>query len=876
MHFNASWTPRIKILESEVYGPTIEQVRKAEIRVPVNGAMGLWLKLGITNRTAIGFIEGILAGLYAWVGFSAVGGLFPLVLIFAVGAGLLYAGHYYTGVLVPYVPTPVKKDWRLSLSATLTALSGFIGIVAVLILKAWGIDLGSAGLVGGILFGGVLHGFLNHKFNLSRQETLAQLRYFRLEGGLHTVTGKGGHKDLTPAQLQRFAEMLLDADIVPAVDRLDVLQALRRQPRYRHKPLAFVLDQKSLAVDPDLAEKAAAAGANVLTGPFGDAWTYSKIPSERIRHLRERYPQTVLIAEVANDSPYATLEVMLASQELDGVLLKPFGGWTALTAPASIESIHTKSPHLLMMVAGGVFQPLAQDVLLRPENLFAAVGFNAIDEQAMAQQIGQYKMARALARLMSGQMHPDAEDFAGYFKIANWATLPVEGAHGQRAHAMALARALHTHYPDFALRLVAPLQEGQPVALSFVPRQFDVDVSNPFGTLQAVLDAQMNTLNSKGSTHFKVWNDGVVIDGTLVPIPGTNGQWTDQHVVLTNTNKPGQGLPAKDCNLCASVIRNNFEDELWMKWGTMNYYFNPFALWPPHPEKPLEAQPYAIVAAWNGEHRSQQQIYDVELLRTYREQWMGLNASPGLSGDPLKFWMAMNGWNYGNKDIHGGASQDHIHAQMFKTRMWAQETPVTWGANDGKIQSGIAHLLIDPLDPSAPGVQGMAFQADKEDTQALQELDETLSRLLKSIVGEGASFDVLYFETPEGKIRVFVAGRSVGRPQGALNARGVPEVLGRINIFATGFDRFYQFTSEQAARVDASATSRELALYLKGERDARRLKRQSDADIYTRYYSEIHQVTYTPEQNKAILQKLIHTERSTRRNHAHLPSLRSV
>jgi glycogen synthase len=810
------------------------------------GAMGFWLQLGISDPRTIGLLEGVFSGLYLVFGFLVFHNAFVLGLWGMAGVLSLFSGHYYSGVLLPGIPAPVKKDVRLSLEATSVALLGFSGVVIPLVLKVATGHVWSGWLLIGIVLGGVLHAARNPSLRHVRARTLAWLRYHRMEGGLHTTTGQRGYKDLKPETLIRFAERFLDANIMPAVDRLDVLEALRQDPRYVQKPIAFVLDEAVLSADPGLADKAILAGATVLTGPI----------TNLASGLRKRHPNVVLVAEVDARSSSASAEIASAdAAHVDGLLLKPYGGWNGPSAPLSIADLRAKYPHLEIMVAGGVFQTVSHTVLGRSEALLAAVGFNAPNETALADQIAQYQIARDLARLMRGELHPD--HFGAYFPITAWGSLPVDGENSQWSNLKALSLALHRHYPDYALALAAPLAEGKAVEVSFIVRESVVYESNPFESFRHLLGHQLSTVNSSaGGRYFKVLDTGTTIDEAIIPVPGRPDQLTEQHLSFTSAEKPGAGNPSPDCVLCAPLIAKNFEDELWVRWGSLNYYFNPYAVWPPNPAKDLDDQPYALVAAWNGKHRSQSEASDADVLRVFREQWLQLNASPAMLAGGQRFWLSINGWYYGDKTINGGASQDHIHAQLFRTPLYSQNAPVQFETPIGRVRTGHVQLLADPAKPESEGVQAIAFEVVRKDPAALLELDQLLSKTLKMITHQGHSFDVLFFETPDDGLRVFVSGRVLGRPNGALNGRGTPEILARSNIFVTGFERYYALTPRQSADLAILSTPRDQSVYLMGERQAGRLTRRPDSEIYSQYFAEIEQVTYSPSQIRDLLERL--------------------
>jgi len=242
----------------------------------------------------------------------------------------------------------------------------------------------------------------------ARAATLNAFRLSGVEVGLHTVTAGQAYSELKdkPHELAALAEEAFHQGLTPGLDQIEAVNIVRRNPANDRKPVIFLLDKHL-----ELAEEAAAAGANILDGI---GWS-----PEQVRALREKYPHVVVISEIGHDSPTVEADLDAAiTAGVDGVLLKKYADWNAKFPaghPLSIASLRRAHPDLLMVVAGGIFDGTAvASIRSRPENVIAAVGTNKPRLPEFAAQIQPYVEAAARVRQESRPPAPGASRAAGW------------------------------------------------------------------------------------------------------------------------------------------------------------------------------------------------------------------------------------------------------------------------------------------------------------------------------------------------------------------------------------------------------------------------------------------------------------------------------
>ncbi|OGR89968.1 MAG: hypothetical protein A2992_01210 [Elusimicrobia bacterium RIFCSPLOWO2_01_FULL_59_12] len=215
---------------------------------------------------------------------------------------------------------------------------------------------------------------------MKKAAVIKAMKQDRLEAGLHTVTGGKGYAALGLALIVEFAEILLSKRVIPGVDQLDILQALRQKRENGKHPIVFLLEDRL-----HLAEEAAASGANVLIG--------SGFTPAFVERIRRRFPNVVFIAEISNQSSNVEQELKSAiASGVDGVMLKRWADWKNQYAkgPLSLQEIRKRHPKLLMMVAGGIFENSVTDTLALAEDVIVAVGVNAQTPEDFEAQAQNY------------------------------------------------------------------------------------------------------------------------------------------------------------------------------------------------------------------------------------------------------------------------------------------------------------------------------------------------------------------------------------------------------------------------------------------------------------------------------------------------------
>lgn len=230
----------------------------------------------------------------------------------------------------------------------------------------------------------------------SKENVIRFIRNNRLEVGFHTHTGGRAFQEVPDGLLAQGVELAAHRVMVPAVDRLDVLDLFRQNPANDPFPIAFLLEGQS-----NLAMSAAKRGANILILP--DATT------EFIQQIRLEYPDIVLIAELSHERATPEELETVTRAGIDGVLLKKYTDWdrTFSGGPLAIPAIHQQFPHLLIIGAGGIRETTAAQVLERPESIIAAVGVNQTELTALERQLNDYAAVAAPYRFLDYTAAPD-------------------------------------------------------------------------------------------------------------------------------------------------------------------------------------------------------------------------------------------------------------------------------------------------------------------------------------------------------------------------------------------------------------------------------------------------------------------------------------
>jgi len=713
-------------------------------------------------------------------------------------------------------------------------------------------------------------GFNSATLIVSRREAVKMLRDEGwIEVGLHTMTGGKGHKDVDASELIAMAQKLLNNRMMPAVDKLEILRALRANPQNNDKLICFLLEGQ-----PELAEAAAAAGANVLNG--------QRLDSETIRRIHQPYPHIVFIEDISQDETPDEMQAHMASASqagVDGVLLKPFfrkdNDWDGkfLAGPLSVNGIRSAHPEWVIMPAAGVRQHNASGVIARAERLTAAVGFNPAGD--FDEQLAEYEFARADGRTReSGRIEK--------FTFESWGELSKESQ--ERVLKQAIENMQKSDLSR-AVALLSPIEQSKPLRIAFVPKEFKADPRYPFQTLIDLFRWQRLTKNAQLADFFTSWDSPEEIQSHFWRVPGRGPQKIRSAINLRRALRPGGGQPTQDCTLCNPVIQKKYPAELWLHLGQLLIYFNPFPVDVPKRQAAIRDQPMRMVAVWAGGnaangHVSQADVYEVPYLREFRTQWMRLNAGFALAWWE-KFRIEINGWGYGKEGNHGGASQDHIHAHFFRRRVGSEQVPVVWdprGMPDHpNIRMGLVNMLPEQNGDLNKGAIALAFEAQGSE---LIVLDEAVSKALKTIARDKDSFDVIYFESsPQAviewlgsilrklglgpwlpaslgpRIRVLLTGRIKAQPENGTPL-GAYQVVGLENIVEGNPSRYYRLTNEQRAEYESIQNIEDKITLLNHWLKDRAVERLSDQELFDNFRSELQQTTYSAAQVQALLERL--------------------
>jgi hypothetical protein len=199
-----------------------------------------------------------------------------------------------------------------------------------------------------------------------KKKALEMLVAGRLEAGLHSITGgdKPSFKDVSNEDLVKYAGALVEKNIMPGVDKLDVLEELRG--KYPKNLIGFFVnlpDEKVVKVATD----AMSNGADVLMGQFSedDLKTF-------------KHPGTAVIQEITvSNKTYEQVvsEIEKIKTSVDGIMLKPY---SKIGAADYLEKICKAYPGLVFVIAGGIDtrnkEACSKILGTLPGNACAAVG----------------------------------------------------------------------------------------------------------------------------------------------------------------------------------------------------------------------------------------------------------------------------------------------------------------------------------------------------------------------------------------------------------------------------------------------------------------------------------------------------------------------
>ena len=221
---------------------------------------------------------------------------------------------------------------------------------------------------------------------ITHTQAINFLKAQRIEVGLHTWSGSQGYKNSSKEELIQFAKELIDRNFVASIDDLDVLKVVRETRP--NAVIGFFINGL------ENAKQAATNGANVLIGAL-------LLPAE-VDTLRKEYHQVLLFTGIDHTQTPVMKALNTAIQSgVDGVVLKKFKDFIeALDREgSSLSRIRSDYPELLIMGAGGIFEDKVEAVLRMPENIIAAVGFNAQNMEAFRIQAVSYmeKIKRVIA-----------------------------------------------------------------------------------------------------------------------------------------------------------------------------------------------------------------------------------------------------------------------------------------------------------------------------------------------------------------------------------------------------------------------------------------------------------------------------------------------
>ncbi|HVO33320.1 MAG TPA: hypothetical protein VMU17_05335, partial [Elusimicrobiota bacterium] len=376
---------------------------------------------------------------------------------------------------------------------------------------------------------------------LPKAEVIAYARAHGLEGGIHTVTAGRGLAGRLRSELIHFCRILMKAWIMPGVDRLDLLGELRADAANDQHPLIYLLDHRV-----HQAVIAAEMGANILSG---SGWSVAMVEA-----VHAANPDAVICAEITYSDNWESLVAAEVAKGVDAVILKPYSAWAA-----RLDELQRKYPSLLIFAAQGLFESVAADALGLQPHLVAAVGFNAATVAGFEAQAARYDSARTAGFLMSGRIDPAT--IRDPLQITAWANLAV-GEQEQRLRK--LVAGLHAHSPDYAVMLLAPLTQGQPVRIQIIPREIPLDSSRPWNSIETFYNLQTQTIDNNLQGFFKLADDGKTFFQTITSRDGRDGPPVEHLLNLPMGAKPGAGKAmAVTCNLDFDYIKEKYANELW-------------------------------------------------------------------------------------------------------------------------------------------------------------------------------------------------------------------------------------------------------------------------------------------------------------------------
>ncbi|HVO33089.1 MAG TPA: hypothetical protein VMU17_04180, partial [Elusimicrobiota bacterium] len=292
-----------------------------------------------------------------------------------------------------------------------------------------------------------------------------------------------------------------------------------------------------------------------------------------------------------------------------------------------------------------------------------------------------------------------------------------------------------------------------------------------------------------------------------------------------------------------------------------------------------------------NQHRDQTDLRDLDILSEIREHWVTLNQRWPLGKPTLR--MMLNGTHYGNPDIHGGASQPHVHAQIVSKEFVSERSVVDWKHQEpvgrGRFREGIVMLL--PGD--APDDDHLAIALEARGPDAFQRLDNEMHDLLQDITTtpDRNSFDVFYFDpTPwivrllrstlmalhagglaerlaPPVVRVYLTGRTRGASRiGGGIMRGTPEVL-MLHDTQLQIDRLFRLQTSALQEdwnraVAATANVTEfIALARRWWSEGKLVI--DEAALRQGHREDVRQIAYSRAQVEALLRRFLPSDRTT-------------
>ena len=447
--------------------------------------------------------------------------------------------------------------------------------------------------------------------------------------------------------------------------------------------------------------------------------------------------------------------------------------------------------------------------------------------------------------------------------LTEWGKLPVDQ---KQSLLKVVVDRQHQLDPERTVVLYAGLQKDEPIRLAIRSRRASID-RNVFRSIVERHALQRYAIDRNLGSFFKIFHSEEAIQSVRAAIPGQSGRFVTHTINLARALRPGGGGASTICTLCAEAIQTKFINEVWVTLGTLRLYFNNFSVWPALENGGDRAEPHHIVAAWGNEHVPQGRLTDAAVLKELRTAWMTANRSVSRHLR-APFRMMLNGWNYGDPVVNGGASQDHVHSHWVRKAFDAETAVVNWRTPAWmSVQVGFVRLLPGTKPDGSDDHFALAFEAPTENGELL---DRDLAKILKAIASRGHSFNLFYFEKPaprwqvwlgldrliraiqKPRIRVFVTGRKLGRPAANRSALGAPQILGLENAIEDFPGRFYALTAgqeEQLSRLDLS----EQLTYLSDERRNGRLAGRPSSELLADYREDLQKTSYGRSELEALL-----------------------